>query len=294
MRERAVSVLLAALLTACASSGSSTGLSTVSVAPPGSSTGSSSVAPPGSSSGSAQAPAEGTRILASLGDSIASGMGAQGMTMPCARSDQGWTGVLAERTGMSFVNVACAGATIEDAFGQVDALPEDVSVVAVSVGGNTLGFGPALFLCAAGRCEESQAVADGNLPKIRPQMLELLRRVHARRPGAEAILVLLYPPITRPGLVCDGVDEIVSDLFARGPEMLNAELAAAVGDARSEGVPVVAFEVPEFSGHVLCTDDSWYHGFDRGVLALHPTTDGFAAAARAAESVLAAGVPSSR
>jgi len=211
------------------------------------------------------------------------------MTQPCGRSEGGWTGLLAEELGMNFVNLACSGATLEETIAQVDDLPENVDVVAVTTGGNSLKFAQVVIRCLADDCESGWKSALANLPGIRPAALELLTAVHALRPGVSAIVLTLYPTPTRTGLSCGKITEEVADLFTKGPALLNTELVAAASEARSLGVPVVVVDPVEFLKHPLCSDDPWFHGPEKGLFVMHLNDAGYAALATAARAELVSG-----
>jgi lysophospholipase L1-like esterase len=228
------------------------------------------------------------RTLVALGDSFASGVGARTMTPTCGRSAYGWTGLLAEDLGMNFVNLACSGATLPDTVEQVNQLPANADVVAITTGGNSLKFGQAVVRCLTGKCEAAWETAQANLSSIRPDTLKLLKDTHQAVPGVSAIALTLYPAATRPGLLCGKVTDEISTLFPRGTAMLNAELRAAAEEAIAQGVPVVVIDPVEFSTHTLCSDEPWFHDFDKGLLVMHLNDAGYEAMAAASLAALLA------
>ena len=228
------------------------------------------------------------RTLVALGDSFASGVGARTMTPTCGRSAYGWTGLLAEDLGMNFVNLACSGATLPDTVEQVNQLPANADVVAITTGGNSLKFGQAVVRCLTGKCEAAWETAQANLSSIRPDTLKLLKDTHQAVPGVSAIALTLYPAATRPGLLCGKVTDEISTLFPRGTAMLNAELRAAAEEAIAQGVPVVVIDPVEFSTHTLCSDEPWFHDFNKGLLVMHLNDAGYEAMAAASLAALLA------
>ena len=226
-----------------------------------------------------------TRTLVALGDSYAAGVGSSGMTSSCGRSTSSWTGLLAGDLGMDFVNLACGGATLLDALEQVEELPAEVDVVALSIGGNSLEFGRVLTLCMTGQCELARDISLSNMPKIRPGTVELLTRIHRARPGVSTILITLYPFTTQPGLACDRVSEEMSEFFHEGIVLINNELRDAATDAAAAGVPVRVVDAATFADHTLCTEEQWVHDFSMGMLAMHPNDAGYVAMASAALEV---------
>ncbi|MDQ2811363.1 MAG: GDSL-type esterase/lipase family protein [Actinomycetota bacterium] len=90
-----------------------------------------------------------------LGDSYSSGEGAPPyLTSSCDRSASSWvTGFAADLgAGVGYANNACAGATTSDVVnqGQLNSLGPNTQLVTITVGGNDMGFGPALTNCTTG------------------------------------------------------------------------------------------------------------------------------------------------
>lgn len=187
---------------------------------------------------------------------------------------------------MNFVNLACSGATLTDTLEQVSQLPENADVVAITTGGNSLEFGRAVVRCLVGECEAAWETAQANLPSIKPDTLKLLKDTHRAVPGVSAIALTLYPAATRPGLLCGKVTDEISTLFPRGTAVLNAELRAAAEEAIAQGVPVVVVDPLEFSAHTLCSDEPWFHDFDKGMFVMHLNDAGYEALAAASLAAL--------
>jgi lysophospholipase L1-like esterase len=219
--------------------------------------------------------------LAAIGDSFASGVGASGMQKECGRSEKGWPGLLAEDLGMEYVNLACSGATIEEAIEQVKELPDGVDLVAVNAGGNTVGFVEALILCQSGACDSARQLVIERLPRLRSDLTDLIAAIHEFRPSVSRILVMSYPIATVPGEVCDGMVVGTSEGFSE-QWRLNEVMADVVAEASASGVPVTLVDDLGFEGHELCTDDPWFFGFGSGLLVLHPNDSGYRALADAA------------
>jgi hypothetical protein len=187
---------------------------------------------------------------------------------------------------MEFVNLACAGAKIEDTLRQIDNLPQNVHVVALSVGGNSLGFATSVRLCIYGKCDVSLERARGKLPAARSALEELYTAIHRARPNVAVVLVSDYAPITREGLVCGMLSEGMSRILEVGPGELNAVIAEAALAAGATGAPVQVFTTKGIDEHVLCTEDPWFYDLESGVFSLHPNVTGHAAIAASALAVL--------
>jgi len=215
-----------------------------------------------------------TVVAAALGDSFPAGAGAAGMQGPCLRSPYAWPELVAERTGMEVVNLACSGAKIEDFYAQIPDLPADVSVVFVQGGGNTLGFREILGRCLADGCPDYEALTAGRFDQVRDETAAFLGALHRARPAVEEVVFVGYPPSTAEGVVCEGIDANVASLMLRGTQDLNAALRTAVEDVSRSGVPARFLDVAYLSGHEVCGDDPWFHGAGRGLLLLHPNDAG--------------------
>ncbi len=150
--------------------------------------------------------------IATLGDSYASGNGARDYvgTPGCYQSQNAWPArwaaeLTAAGTLATSVNAACSGAQTGDVAAQAASVAQadEVDVVALSIGGNDLGFGDivadcfvlllALFRCGE-RIESSSARFSPTLESTRRVLTDLSTDF----PNAHTIVLVGYPDLNDP------------------------------------------------------------------------------------------------
>lgn len=164
----------------------------------------------------AAAPANAKTLdLVILGDSYSSGNGAGSYTdLVCGRSSRVWGQLYAQTLrdrGMT-VNVrnnACGGAitvggVVPDLQSQVGAVTPETDLVALTIGGNDVGFANIVVQCFAAvssdptRCRKAVNDGKNGIPRVQAAALKILDQARARlRPGAK-IVVLSYPYLSQP------------------------------------------------------------------------------------------------
>jgi lysophospholipase L1-like esterase len=241
-----------------------------------------------------------------LGDSTAAGVGYPLVAAPsaldraCRRSADSYAVALGRLSHSSVRNLACSGATIADGVlgsqkvgGQV--VPPQlgvaeqttgVSVVALSIGADDVGWSAVIELCALSQDCADQAATDAfqsNLTQFTDQYDDLLRQLTTLR-GHPLVLVNMYydpfgpdPRCLEPlGLTPAKVKVLVTDLNA-----LNAVLARG-----AQGFGFVPVH-PNFSGHQVCSNQPDVQTMTSSA-PLHPTVSGALRIARADEQAISA------
>jgi lysophospholipase L1-like esterase/Flp pilus assembly pilin Flp len=229
--------------------------------------------------------------LVVLGDSFSSGegagdYGAGGSSPGCHASRHAYGVRLARALDVPsdrLVVRACTGATIAGLAGryadhrqppQLDGLDAGTSLVALSIGGNDVGWGRALAACmgetvavGADVCREGSSFAramDRAVEAVGPKLEEALRQVAARAPLSR-VVVLGYPRFFphRPNEPLR-----LGRLTVLRPETqawMNAEtdrLDAVVADAAAAAGVEYVDVAGAFAGHELTTDAPWFHGVE--------------------------------
>ncbi len=228
-----------------------------------------------------------------LGDSYSSGVGARVYYRDgtdCYRSPKTYGALLAADYGLSLTLAACSGAQTADVLDdQLSGLGASTRYVSMTIGGNDVGFSPALTTCALpdwwGSCRRA---VDAGLVVLRrdlPQRLDrLLAAIHARAPRARVVLVG-YPHLF------NGTDCNAGTFFsARDEERINSatdELDALLETrARAAGLAFVSV-VDDFDSHAVCDQTEWINGLSRPVVnSFHPNAAGYRAYARLVGPVL--------
>lgn len=149
-----------------------------------------------------------TLDLALLGDSYTSGNGAGSPTPDgCGRSSQNWGQKYAAtlRTQGFAVNAACGGGVVKDLDAQMLKVTPETDLVALTIGGNDVGFLNIVVQCFSplvndpARCKDAIAKGKAGVPAVQRGSLQRLEALKARlRPGAK-VIVLSYPYLANPG-----------------------------------------------------------------------------------------------
>jgi lysophospholipase L1-like esterase len=196
--------------------------------------------------------------------------------------------------------LACSGATIGNIRAdQVPLIPSTTRLVTVTAGGNDTGIYYKLINCVTGSatfidCKSQYQLA--NFSTLQPQLVGLYQAIHDRAPKAQ-LYVMGYPdafPAT-PQKDCPGLGA-GSYLKVYGTDApyfygLVQELNRVV--KRAAAASGVAHYVEPFSGHDVCSSDSYFMPLDTPTVIekLHPNSAGHAAWAQLLRD--AAGAPPS-
>lgn len=245
--------------------------------------------------------------VVALGDSYASGTGAgnyyPGTEGACWRSKNSYSELAVQElvsggAQVTFANVTCSGATIDDLRRtykneppQLNALTSSTRLVFLTIGGNDIGFGTYAGTCLNGNCvgAPTEDVVK-RLPGMQQNLRRLLGEIKVRSPHARIVLVGYGRPVT-PGRNATNpppVDPICGSQVLTDGERLSAAgvssgldltLRLTVETANSREVkyvsPFAANSVvlqPSFRQHSLCeAAQPFYRGFD----ALAPGQEGF-------------------
>jgi lysophospholipase L1-like esterase len=237
-----------------------------------------------------------------LGDSFSSGLGAPPYSSEggsCNRSVKGYPRLWsAEHSAYTLVNVACAGATIDDVRKkQLPALSRATRLVTLTIGGTDDGYRPTLEACVTGTAAECHAATRAGIHKaggpLRERLTGLYRDIAERAPEAK-IVVLGYPRLVREGGLLCGL--IGPKAAQRADLNANADALAEGIEAAADRAHVIYVDVRKtFAGHDACARDNWIRGvevhFHSGRLqareqSFHPTAEGQAAYARALSHAL--------
>ncbi|AGL19805.1 Triacylglycerol lipase [Actinoplanes sp. N902-109] len=218
------------------------------------------------------APADGDYVA--LGDSYSSGVGAPGQTGSCLRSPNAYPGLwAAAHHPASYTSVACSGATTDDLrSSQLSALNASTDLVSVTIGGNDVGFAPAVLTCTlttdsgcAAKVAESMAYLRDTMPAVFDATYADIRS-HA--PNAR-VVVLGYPILfdeTAASCGFAGMSIPKRKSLNQGARELNAAIKAHAQAAGFTWSDVT----DEFTGHGICGPSPWLNG-----LTILPPTNSF-------------------
>ncbi|TDC68496.1 SGNH/GDSL hydrolase family protein [Streptomyces hainanensis] len=215
-----------------------------------------------------------------LGDSYSSGAGAgsyDDASGDCRRSAVAYPELWADANSpASFDFTACAGArtddVVEDQLGPLDA---DTTLVTLSIGGNDAGFGTTMQACVlsgTSACLGAVATANAYITDTLPGQLDTTyRAIRDRAPNAE-VVVLGYPRLYQLNGTC---------LFGISEESRAAvngaadNLSETIGKRAADHGFTYGDVRPAFTGHEICSTDSWLHSLTLPVGdSYHPTATG--------------------
>jgi lysophospholipase L1-like esterase len=239
-----------------------------------------------------------------IGDSTAAGIGgpppadATPEDVACGRSSFAFSETLALVNDWRVENVGCGGATIEDGIlgpqtiGGATIAPQlsvarratEAEVVIVNIGANDMRWSTLVFLCgAADSCDNRALTAfyQRSLDGFTEDYFELLRQL-AALPGDPLVLINRYYVPFDPGLDCLTEQGLTTDKL----EVLLDRLAT-LNEVLERGAATFGFRSvqPDFSGHELCTEQSYVQDADDEA-PLHPNARGHLVIALADERAL--------
>jgi lysophospholipase L1-like esterase len=217
-----------------------------------------------------------------LGDSYSSGLGAGDYISSsggCDRSTnaypQQWAG---RESPVSFVSVACAGATTADVLSsQVSALSAGTTLVSITIGGNDAGFSGVMETCvlkSTNSCLNAVSAARAFVTNQLPARLDAtLQKIRADAPNAK-IVVLGYPDLydLSKSSTCIGLSTKDRIALNAGADALDNVMQTAAQRSNDTFADVRL----QFAHHEICDSGSWLHSVD--ILALsssyHPPASG--------------------
>ena len=240
----------------------------------------------------AAAPPSGS--LVALGDSVAAGVGLapDSDSSACARTDQSYPHLVAAKQNLNLHNLACTGATlpagivgnqavnqlaVAPQLDQLFALPMP-TYITLTAGANDVDWTGFITKCYAGVCgtPADTAAAAARLAAMSQNMQSLLKQIgeHYGDDSPPVLVTGYYQvfPTTTAG--CSDLSGIDAAELAWGRQQ-QANLNDAIRTATSL-FKFATFTPIDFSGHELCSPDSWVQGLS-DKQPYHPTPAGQAA-----------------
>jgi lysophospholipase L1-like esterase len=227
------------------------------------------------------AQAASTDHYVALGDSYASGVGADSYTSEsgsCLRSTNAYPALYNTTIKpASYRSVACSGATTATVISsQLSALSSTTTLVSVTVGGNDVGFSSIMSTCVLQGETQCVAAVQAAEDKVRTELPGKLANVYSgirsRSPSAR-VVVVGYPVFYQLGTVCVGLSATSRAKINEGINLLDDTTRTAATAAGFRFADVRSI----FVGHQLCSyGEKWLHALN--VLNLtksyHPTAAG--------------------
>ncbi|GAA2635818.1 SGNH family lipase [Dactylosporangium fulvum] len=216
-----------------------------------------------------------------LGDSYASGVGADSYTAEsgsCQRSTNAYSALYNTNVKpASYRSVACSGATTTDVVNkQLSALSTSTTLVSVTVGGNDAGFATIMTTCVLYGETECVAAVQTAENKARTELPAKLAAVYngikSRAPSAR-VIVVGYPVFYQLGTVCVGLSANSRTKINEGINLIDDIIRTAATAAGFKFADVRS----TFVGHQLCSyGEKWLHALNYLNIGIsyHPTAAG--------------------
>ncbi|HEX7483929.1 MAG TPA: SGNH/GDSL hydrolase family protein [Candidatus Saccharimonadales bacterium] len=230
---------------------------------------------------------------AALGDSVAAGAGLSTTTL-CDRSSAAYPYTVAQTTGLSLSHYACTGAKADE--GLYDSqersgtsVPAQLNqafqsgtpdLITITIGANDTRWTQFIRQCYYIRCGYSVDTGRFNtyLVDLKLELNVVMAKIHSLSDGdpPQVIVTGYYNPFS--STACDTTDRLTSTeiswLRARSSS-LNTAIRGTVGK-----YSFAKYSPVSFSGHELCSSDSWIQG-PTDLAPFHPTEAGQQAIAKA-------------
>lgn len=227
------------------------------------------------------AQAAATDRYVALGDSYASGVGADSYTAEsgsCLRSTNAYPALYNTNVKpASYVSVACSGATTATVINsQLAALSSTTTLVSVTVGGNDVGFSNIMSTCVLQGETQCVAAVQAAEDKARTELPGKLANVYngiKSRSASARVVVVGYPVFYQLGTLCVGLSATSRAKINEGINLLDDITRTAATSAGFTFADVRSI----FVGHQLCSyGEKWLHALNylNLTISYHPTAAG--------------------
>ncbi len=231
-----------------------------------------------------------------LGSSFAAGIGlgprASDSPVHCLRTTAGYPALVAQRTGLRFVDMTCSGSSSAHVLSggqlllgpQLAAVGPQARLVTITTGGNDVDYIGDLMATSGSMGwlmswlnGPVRPAADRPYDRVTANLTKIVREVRIKAPNARIVLVS-YPAILPEQGNCAAIG--VSDAQARISRDVAARLAAATRRAAVEADALLVDIAASSKGHDVCSQSPWVNGAEPGDgTAFHPNAAGSAAVA---------------
>jgi len=208
-----------------------------------------------------------TTKYVSIGDSYSSGEGNPpfSVNQKYHTSQEAWPNILTGALGITVTNLACSGAHTDALWKSYRAQPPQLEslaklrpdVMTVTIGGNDVDFGQALYSCFRYDCSKGKLLKNGAaVEHMRQQLTKTYQRIKAAVPYAMVVVVgypRLFPETQGETRGCGWLSSAERTQFNQLTVDFNA---IASTEAQEVGLKFV-WVLNALRGHELCSFDSW-------------------------------------
>jgi lysophospholipase L1-like esterase len=237
------------------------------------------------------APHTGTGRYVALGDSVAAGVGlptVPGSDPACGVSNQAYATLVAANTGLPYQNLACSGATVGNLFTEqhLSGTNRDIepqltrafaggtpSLITITAGANDIYWQYFIQQCSVRTCgtNADQVTARGLIRAMQAKLNYALYYIWAHSEGhsPQVILTGYYRPFST---ACAQQQTALTATELAWLNGQNDALNQAIARTTAH-YSFARFAPVDFTGHELCTADSWIQG-PSDFAPFHPTVAG--------------------
>jgi lysophospholipase L1-like esterase len=231
-------------------------------------------------------------VYAAMGDSIAAGLGltplanASGDDARCGRSSQGYPNLVAQKQQLRLINASCSGATVGDIVTKQAVDGPNITrqldtafsagtpqLISITAGANDVHWTEFLHTCYVSNCDTkiAGAAASALTAAMKLKLAYALQAISDRSNGQPPRVVVTgyYNPISN---ACKGKQSYASNAEIEFLNNQRYNLNKAIRDVAVQ-YPFVRYASTDFTGHALCSNDSWIQGLN-DTAPIHPTAMG--------------------
>lgn len=232
-----------------------------------------------------------SQAYVALGDSVAAGVGLKydSDSSACDRTDQSYSHIVAARLNLKLTNISCSGATIGAGISgqqnvnnllatpQIDQLftQPKPQVVSLTIGANDIDWTSIITKCYVGVCgsDDDTSAVNAHLNVLTTNMSDVLSKIgdHYGKNVPKVIVTGYHQVFPSSAANCADLTGIDANELAWGRQQqanLNTTIQAVV-----QKYHFAVFVPINFTGHELCTTDSWVQGIG-DKQPYHPTAAG--------------------
>lgn len=241
------------------------------------------------------APGPAGGMYAALGDSIAAGAGlpaTAGSDPRCVRSTQAYAYQVAQARGLTLAHIACSGATAGDLFTNQGVAGPNISpqldaafaggtpqLITITAGANDMQWLAFLRKCAVSTCGTAldTSISNGLRGVLALKLNIVFSEIQRRSSGTPPTVVITgySNPISNG---CIGQQTIATPDEIAWLNMERDALNQTIRDTAARNASFARYASMDFTGHSLCSTDSWWQGL-ADPAPLHPNAKGQAAIA---------------
>ncbi len=240
-----------------------------------------------------------------MGDSVAAGTGLEtnSDSSACDRTNESYPNLIAKQLNLKLENVACSGAsisagitgrqvvnnaTLDPQLTKLSGLEQKPTLITLTIGANDISWNSFINECYTSECGTPADTASlaTKLADYKIKLTDVLTKIGSKyiQSPPHVIVTSYYRVFPAPGTNCTLLSSITpteQNWWQNQEKTFDEAISNSV-----KSFPYASFAAVDFSGHELCTKDSWIQDITTKV-PIHPNDKGQAAIARAVANAFA-------